>query len=82
MSLQKVNVLNSPYFGLGFEEARRGAPTQMVPCRSFRLGGQKSQSEALAASVERMEGTQLDGRQQLDFAEQALALHVPRDLQG
>ena len=30
------------YFGLSFEEARRRAPTQMLPCRVFRLGGQKS----------------------------------------
>jgi hypothetical protein len=30
------------YFGLSFEEARRRAPTKMLPCRAFRLGGQKS----------------------------------------
>ena len=30
------------YFGLSFEEARRRAPTQMLPCPVFRLGGQKS----------------------------------------
>jgi hypothetical protein len=30
------------YFGLSYEEARRRAPTQMLPCRVFRLGGQKS----------------------------------------
>ena len=30
------------YFGLSFEEARRRAPTQLLPCRVFRLGGQKS----------------------------------------
>ena len=30
------------YFGLSFDEARRRAPTQMLPCRVFRLGGQKS----------------------------------------
>ena len=27
------------YFGLSFEEARRRAPTQLLPCRVFRLGG-------------------------------------------
>ena len=63
VSPQKVNVVNSTYFGLlaefgeaniplarvapkyfglSFEEARRRAPTQMLPCRAFRLGGQKS----------------------------------------
>jgi len=30
------------YFGLSYEEARRRAPTQLLPCRVFRLGGQKS----------------------------------------
>jgi Pyocin activator protein PrtN len=30
------------YFGLSFEEARRRAPAKMLPCRAFRLGGQKS----------------------------------------
>jgi len=30
------------YFGLSYEEARRRAPTKMLPCRAFRLGGQKS----------------------------------------
>lgn len=30
------------YFGLSYEEARRRAPTQVLPCRVFRLGGQKS----------------------------------------
>lgn len=30
------------YFGLSFEEARRRAPTHTLPCRVFRLGGQKS----------------------------------------
>jgi hypothetical protein len=30
------------YFGLCFEEARRRAPAKMLPCRAFRLGGQKS----------------------------------------
>ena len=30
------------YFGLGFAEARRRAPSQLLPCRVFRLGGQKS----------------------------------------
>jgi pyocin activator protein PrtN len=29
------------YFGLSFEEARRRAPSNL-PCRPFRLGGQKS----------------------------------------
>jgi hypothetical protein len=30
------------YFGLSFQEARRRAPAKMLPCRAFRLGGQKS----------------------------------------
>ena len=30
------------YFGLSFEEARRRAPSQLLPCPVFRLGGQKS----------------------------------------
>jgi hypothetical protein len=30
------------YFGLSAEEARRRAPSKMLPCRAFRLGGQKS----------------------------------------
>jgi hypothetical protein len=30
------------YFGLSHEEARRRAPAKMLPCRTFRLGGQKS----------------------------------------
>jgi len=30
------------YFGLSYEEARRRAPAQLLPCRVFRLGGQKS----------------------------------------
>jgi hypothetical protein len=34
--------ISPKYFGLSFEEARRRAPTQMLPCRVFRLGGQKS----------------------------------------
>jgi hypothetical protein len=38
--------------------------------------------EALAASVQRMERTPLDRLQQLDFAQEALALRFPKDLQG
>lgn len=30
------------YFGLSNEEARRRAPARLLPCRAFRLGGQKS----------------------------------------
>jgi hypothetical protein len=30
------------YFGLSFDEARRRAPSKQLPCRVFRLGGQKS----------------------------------------
>lgn len=30
------------YFGLSFDEARRRAPAKLLPCRAFRLGGQKS----------------------------------------
>ncbi|MGH8250519.1 MAG: pyocin activator PrtN family protein [Steroidobacteraceae bacterium] len=30
------------YFGLSCGEARRRAPAKQLPCRAFRLGGQKS----------------------------------------
>jgi len=30
------------YFGLSAEEAKRRAPAKLLPCRVFRLGGQKS----------------------------------------
>jgi hypothetical protein len=30
------------YFGLSYQEARRRAPTKMLPWKAFRLGGQKS----------------------------------------
>ncbi len=30
------------YFGLSCAEARRRAPAKRLPCRAFRLGGQKS----------------------------------------
>ncbi len=30
------------YFGLSSAEARRRAPAKLLPCRVFRLGGQKS----------------------------------------
>ena len=30
------------YFGLSHEEARRRAPAKLLPCKAFRLGGQKS----------------------------------------
>lgn len=30
------------YFGLGPQEARRRAPAKLLPCRAFRLGGQKA----------------------------------------
>jgi|SRR5581483_7654429 len=30
------------YFGLSFAEARRRASLKQLPCRAFRLGGQKS----------------------------------------
>jgi hypothetical protein len=30
------------YFGLSAIEARRRAPTKLLPCKVFRLGGQKS----------------------------------------
>ena len=38
--------------------------------------------EVLAASVERMERTQLDVGQRLEFADQALAMRFPKDLPG
>lgn len=30
------------YFGLSYDEARRRAPSKLLPCRVYRLGGQKS----------------------------------------
>ena len=30
------------YFGLSSLEAKRRAPAKLLPCRAFRLGGQKS----------------------------------------
>jgi hypothetical protein len=30
------------YFGLSYDEARRRAASKQLPCRAFRLGGQKS----------------------------------------
>lgn len=30
------------YFGLSAQEARRRAPCKLLPCRAFRLAGQKS----------------------------------------
>jgi hypothetical protein len=30
------------YFGLSYAEARRQVPAKQLPCRAFRLGGQKS----------------------------------------
>lgn len=30
------------YFGLSADEAKRRAPAKLLPCRVFRLGGQKS----------------------------------------
>ena len=30
------------YFGLSYNEARRSALAKLLPCRAFRLGGQKS----------------------------------------
>lgn len=30
------------YFGLSSLEARRRAPAKLLPCKAFRLGGQKS----------------------------------------
>jgi hypothetical protein len=39
ISLEKVA---PKYFGLSYEEARRRAPSKLLPCRVYRLGGQKS----------------------------------------
>lgn len=30
------------YFGLSYDEARRRACAKLLPCRAFRLGGQKT----------------------------------------
>lgn len=30
------------YFGPSYAEARRRAPAKLLPCRAFRLGGQKA----------------------------------------
>lgn len=32
----------SKYFGFSADEAKRRAPAKLLPCRVFRLGGQKS----------------------------------------
>jgi hypothetical protein len=32
----------SKYFGLSHQEARRRASARLLPCRAFRLGGQKA----------------------------------------
>lgn len=37
--LEKVS---PKYFGLSYDEARRRASAKLLPCRVFRLGGQKS----------------------------------------
>ena len=39
ISLERVS---AKYFGLSPDEARRRAPAKMLPCRVYRLGGQKS----------------------------------------
>jgi Pyocin activator protein PrtN len=35
------------YFGLSYEEARRGAPAKMLPCRAFRLGGRNRRGSSV-----------------------------------
>lgn len=37
-----LDKVSPKYFGLSYEEARRRAPAKMLPCKTFRLGGQKS----------------------------------------
>ena len=48
------------YFGLSYEEARRRAPAKLLPCRVFRLGGQKSpwlvSATDLAALIDQRRG--------------------------
>ena len=39
------------YFGLSYEEARGRAPGKVLPCRAFRLGGQKSPRLVSAADL-------------------------------
>lgn len=34
--------VSEKYFGVSYVEARRRAPAKLLPCRTFRLGGQKS----------------------------------------
>ena len=34
--------MSTKYFGLSPDEARRRAPAKMLPCKVYRLGGQKS----------------------------------------
>lgn len=48
------------YFGLSFAEARRRAPAEMLPCRVFRLGGQKSPWLVSATDLAEL----IDGRRQ------------------
>lgn len=48
------------YFGLSVDEARRRAPSKLLPCRVFRLGGQKSpwlvSAADLAEIIDRQRG--------------------------
>lgn len=37
-----LDKVSPKYFGLSYEEARRRAPAKLLPCKTFRLGGQKS----------------------------------------
>jgi hypothetical protein len=72
------------YFGLSFEEARRRAPTQMLPCRVFRLGGQKSpwlvSAFDLAELIDRRRGQAAKSLKPLheNAVEQLSALPAPR----
>lgn len=59
------------YFGLSFEEARRRAPTQTLPCRVFRLGGQKSPWLVSASDLADV----IDTRRQRAAAEFAAAVN-------
>lgn len=48
------------YFGLSCTEARRRAPAKLLPCRTFRLGGQKSPWLVSAADLAEL----IDSRRQ------------------
>jgi len=62
------------YFGLSFEEARRRAPGKRLPCRVFRLGGQKSPWLVSAADLAELIDKQ---RERASFRNRLSASAIP-----